>query len=1229
MIPIADKEIYKLNIKIGADDSEAKSKLSSIEKTVDSVEKKAKKVNKIKASATVTAKDSASSKIDKVQQKVDKIKKVKASTTVTVKDNASQVLEKITKKGETFKSGKYTTTVTAKDEASKTTEKIKDSAEKLKNTKAQIKVTAKDEATKIIENVKGKFSDLVKAGAKKVISLGVAGTVAAGGMGIGTSVKTFMDFESGMKTVQATSQATDAELEKLTATAKELGANTAFSAVQSSEAMNYLAMAGFKTNDIISSMPGLLDGAAASGADLGTVADIVSDGLGAFHMKASETAHFTDVLAQTSASANTSFEMMGETLKYVGSTAGAAGYSIEDVSVVAGLMGNEFVKSGQAGTTLKNAIANMVSPTDSMEAVMKKYNLSLKNSDGSMKSLAQVTDMLRSNMGGLDKAEQMAAASTLFGKEAMAGMLTVINTSEESYRSLQNAVYGADGASKKMADTKLDSLSGQWTILKSAVEGAQIELGERLAPYAKQFVTWITGKMPDITNKIIEVVDYLSKNTDTIKKFAIAGAGIATAFSAFSGASKIVNTISGIQKAFDATTPIVSKAAISTEAVSGGISKLGILGKVIPAIFSPVGLAIAGAAVLGGAAWMANSSIMAKSASSTTDEMNLLERGMNALNGGIFKSKAEMQDLGLIYKDFGSTVSDTFKNKVKESTKSINEFQMFLNKTTLDHVLSGDEAGKLQSMVSSACDSAISTINSKKSDVQNSLSELFTSDGTSMTEAEQATLEYLNKDYDNQVNKANELKEAINQIKQSAVDESRELNQQEIQDVQDKYNQIKQIELEALGSNQEEIAYAKNEFSERIKGIDIKDASELLQEKAKARDDEIVQTKAKYNTEIDMLKSKLSEASAEEQANIQSSIESLEKSRDEKVKVQTDLWDSYVNTIKEKNPEVLKSINEMTGQEMTGQDLKNRQKLENMKSHYEDLNTITQDGMYNIMNTETGVYESVYATVDSTTGQITGMWSAVTQESAGYTSEYKNQIQQIGTETGNTYSQLSMLANGSISASGQIISSMGGVVGELENVTTAADGTTTGILNLNGTPIEITHNADGVITKVQDLNSNIQAVPTHHETVFDFIARGWEKVKEAFASLGGGGVSASVGEEVVGAHADGTDSASAGLNLVGEEGFEIIGGPQLRKFRGGETVLNNSESKAFLNGANQTQKGTFQLAQPQGSPINQNSLSFGDIKVDLSGNNGDVEEMIQEAMLQFGQQLRDAILNIG
>ena len=378
--------------------------------------------------------------------------------------------------------------------------------------------------------------DAIKATTKVFVAL--KATVEAAKATIGTGkwiIETGAAFDSQMSTVAAISGAAGKDLERLRDKAKEMGETTSFSATESAQALEYMAMAGWKTDDMVDGLSGVINLAAASGENLASVSDIVTDAMTAFGMSAEESTHFADVLAKASSSANTNVGMMGETFKYVAPLAGTLGYSVEDMSIGIGLMANAGIKGSQAGTSLKTALANMAKPTDKQAAAMDDLGISLENATGGTKSFMEVMENLRSSIGGIDvelvdsegnlreyddiiadlsqtteglsKVQQIQAAATIFGKESMSGMLSIVNASTKDFVALTQSIYNADGATEKMSKTRLDNLSGDVTLFKSALEGVGISISEKVSPALRDVVEKATNVMPEIQRKITDVLD--------------------------------------------------------------------------------------------------------------------------------------------------------------------------------------------------------------------------------------------------------------------------------------------------------------------------------------------------------------------------------------------------------------------------------------------------------------------------------------------------------------------------------------------------------------------------------------------------------------------------------------------------------------------------------------------------------------------------------------------------
>ncbi len=392
-------------------------------------------------------------------------------------------------------------------------------------------------------------------------------------------VTTGMDFTASMSEVQALSGATGAELDALTETAKKYGASTKYTAAESAQALKYMALAGWDSQQMMDGLPGVLNLAAASGEDLATTSDIVTDALTAFGMSAEDSTRFVDVLAQASSNSNTTVGMMGETFKYVAPVAGALGYSIEDTAVAIGLMANSGIKAGQAGTALRAVMSRMADPPEDTAKAMDALGLSLTDSEGNMKSLDEVMQDMRDAFSGLDASEKAAYASTIGGTEAMSGLLAIVNASEGDFNKLTESINNSTGACEEMASTMQDNVTGDLANLSSAFEGLKLNVFEEMKEPIRDVLQTLTKTLQDsktqkaasdlgkvladmaktLANKLPDAIEAVSKIVKLLweNKGLIAGIGAAVA------AGKAISSVTTGVKLFATDISSVVKAVKS------------------------------------------------------------------------------------------------------------------------------------------------------------------------------------------------------------------------------------------------------------------------------------------------------------------------------------------------------------------------------------------------------------------------------------------------------------------------------------------------------------------------------------------------------------------------------------------------------------------------------------------------------------------------------------------
>ncbi len=372
-------------------------------------------------------------------------------------------------------------------------------------------------------NVTMRAVDLITSPVRGIINLlknpiFQAGAVLGVSIGLKDTIDTYKGFEAAMSQVKAISGATDSEMTKLTNKAKEMGATTKFTAAESAEAFNYMAMAGWKTEDMMGGIEGILSLAAASGESLGTTSDIVTDALTAFGMKASEAGHFADVMAVAASNSNTNVSLMGETFKYAGAMAGTLKYSIEDVALATGLMANAGIKGNMSGTALNSIFTRLSTNTHGATDALKKLGIAYFNSDGSARAFGDIMKELRDATADFTDEQKANLANTVAGTYAQKGFLAILNATTEDYEKLSKAVNNADGAAAKMAEIMMDNLQGAITLLQSAADGVKISFGGRMAPYIRSFAEWLTEQMPMIESALDELMDWVDTKVDQMQR---------------------------------------------------------------------------------------------------------------------------------------------------------------------------------------------------------------------------------------------------------------------------------------------------------------------------------------------------------------------------------------------------------------------------------------------------------------------------------------------------------------------------------------------------------------------------------------------------------------------------------------------------------------------------------------------------------------------------------------
>lgn len=481
-----------------------------------------------------TAVKNAQSQIDKYETALSEMEKAERDA-ANKTETLTEKIDRQEKELQDLKS-KYIEVAAAKgkdsDEAQDLAKQISDLSGELKDNKTKLNDAsdAADEFDKSLEEVDEESKNTTNGG---LSAFGVAlGNLAANLISAAISkmkdlivetVNVGKTFNSSMSQVSAVSGATGDELQQLRDKAKEMGSTTKFTASEAADAFNYMAMAGWKTEDMINGIDGVLNLAAASGADLATTSDIVTDALTAMGYSAGDAGRLADVMAAASSNANTNVEMMGATFQYAAPIVGALGYNMEDTAVAIGLMANAGIKADKAGTALRSILTRLSAPPKECASAMDELGISMTDSQGNMKSLDEIMRDLRGAFDGLSETEQTAAAKHLAGAEAMSGLLAIVNAAPEDFNKLTDAVADSEGAAQKMADTMLDNLGGDMTLLSSKLEGVQLALYEKFEPALREGVK--------ILDKFLDAVQFVvDHSTEFVTAIGAMAAGLAAYF---------------------------------------------------------------------------------------------------------------------------------------------------------------------------------------------------------------------------------------------------------------------------------------------------------------------------------------------------------------------------------------------------------------------------------------------------------------------------------------------------------------------------------------------------------------------------------------------------------------------------------------------------------------------------------------------------------------------------
>lgn len=662
------------------------------------------------------------------------------------------------------------------------------------------------------------------------------------------------------------------------------------------------------------------------------------------------------------------------------------------------------------------------------------------------------------------------------------------------------------------------------------------EVKVQLLPLGTELLKVATVSLPSLTDAVKLVTEFLNSLDDSTKEnIAKIALLTATLSPSVTVVGKMTSGIGGLFTALSKLSPSITKAEDSVKGLNAisGVAKVNFAG--LSSAILPVGIALAtvGTAIY---AYNKEQEALSKSVVTCKEDLGLIQSTLLELNGVHIQSREELEKSGLAYKELSGNISGEFKQALEDTTADVHNFAISLNEMSLDGVLDDGETTAFNTRIENCVGSALQYLNSKKEESQQSMNDLFVFDDGVIDENEKKIIELCTKEYETEAEEVKKNQDAITQIYNTARSENRTLKPEEIQQIKQYYANIKQIELEAKAENNDELQASTIDFNNRIKNLDAQGASELLQQKKKDIDEQVIQKENQYDLLIAKAEEGASKLTGAEKEEADQQVQNLKDKKQECINEYQGQWNKYQDIIETEAPAIADKVNKYNGEILSNADMITQQGLEKMKSHYDGLDQVTKDGWYKIKDTTDGSITDCYMVVDKTTGEITACYNTTTGEIAGYTDQMKKDVKSLADEHESDKlainTAMGQIANSHVNTKNQIVSADGQIIGSLKDVKTSADGVKTGIVNINGTPMQIKTNAQGVITDMTTVTDKVKAIPAKKDVTINFFQKGLDWIKQKWDSIGNKNVE-------VDANATGTYNSNGGLSTVDEKGWEL------------------------------------------------------------------------------------------
>lgn len=701
-------------------------------------------------------------------------------------------------------------------------------------------------------------------------------TLAIGAIG-GASIKTGTEFYQSMSKVQAISKATSSELEQLTSKAREMGATTIWSSRDSAEALNFMALAGWNTTEMMSGLPAILNLASAGGTDLALTSDIVTDGLTAMRMSAEDAGKYADIMAQTMSNSNTTIELMGDTMKYAGAVAGGLGISMEDLSLAIGIMANSGIKGSMSGTALRAGLTRLIAPTDKAKALMEEYGISVqKTADGNV-DLRATMENLQEKLGGLSSDTQNMIAKTIFGQTAMNGWLTIINADKDAFNDLALAIDTSAGSAERMAETMTDNLWGDLKELSSAVEESLISIFDAIEPMLRSFIQTITNIVLNLTKMFNSLSPSMQKLIVIFTALTALGAPLLIMFGALMNAiGGIASGVGTLMKGFGKVKTMFTGL---DGVVSPFVSKIALLGKRM--------LMLSGIA---GAVAIAFGIFYTSMQKDAIESVDVITESMS---------------------DAGKALAEPFIDAKTEIDS------VMLQMSNSNVAVTKDMVSQMETSLGNMADNTVAVLEKSQSTVKNVLSKNMKELADANEEQISSMKTKVDEIYESKINIVREKEKAVLDIQKKAQEEGRGLFVRERNEMDNLLKEIQTLSINAMGTMNTELADLESKMLKNRDAMNAESIGNAVKQAQEKRDKIVEQSQKEYDQLVNIQRMLKDDLTDEENSKLEEMVGLAKLRKDNLTQIANDEYSSLISTARKLAGDTVDQIDWATGEVKT------------------------------------------------------------------------------------------------------------------------------------------------------------------------------------------------------------------------------------------------------------------------------------------------------------------------